>query len=536
MLFYGRKVPQSSRSQPMLRFSSCFADRILLGIQQAVMGRRVTGVVIKKEPLRGLQPEDVWELFGRITAIPHGSGHEGALANHLSRSAERAGLRVQEDAAGNVCIQVPASPGCEGAPAVVLQAHLDMVCEKNKALNFDFSREAIRLIRTGDWIKADGTSLGADNGIGVAAALAIALSGDILHGPLEVLLTVNEETGLIGALQLSPALVSGRIMLNLDSERRGSICIGCAGGGGVTTRLPLILQDTPEGRAGLEVRLTGLRGGHSGLDILENRANAVKAMARTAIALRTCGAALAHFHSGDKHNAIPREGVVHLILPAEQLPAALETIAHQLKLFRTEFPHEPAAAMTAARTSPPRTLVSTESSRTALNMLMAFPNGVMAMSREMEGLVETSSNLSSARTEAGMFIVHNTPRSSRAASLQATVDQLVAVADLSGASSTLEEPYPGWQPNPHSKVLKIVEDTYSEVFGKQPQRVSTHAGLECGVIGNKFDGMDMVSFGPDIVNAHSPDEAVSISSVQSFWQLLVGTLGKIARGAYQQVP
>jgi dipeptidase D len=490
--------------------------------------------VIMTEALRGLQPHDLWQLFEQIASIPHGSNNEEALAGHLSRIAEGAGLTVKQDDAGNISIAVPATPGCERTPVVVLQGHLDMVCEKNTAVDFDFSQEAIRLVRDGDWLKADGTSLGADNGIGVAAALAIALSQDMVHGPLEVLLTVNEETGLIGALELSPDLVSGHIMLNLDSERTGSICIGCAGGGGVTTHLPLTLHDTPDGTEGLELRLTGLRGGHSGLDIIENRGNAVKLMARTVLALHACGATLADFHSGDKLNAIPREGFAHLVLPVEQLARTHEIIAHQLKLFRTEFPHEPTVQITTTRISPSRQVLSTGSLRTALNMLMAFPNGVLAMSREMQGLVETSNNLSSAHMKGGGFVVHNTPRSSRAEALQATVDQIVAVADLAGGTNELEEPYPGWQPNPHSKILHIVEDTYTDVFGKRPQRVATHAGLECGAIAGKCAGMDMVSFGPDIVNAHSPDEAVRISSVKTFWQLLVGILQKVAKGAYQE--
>ena len=486
------------------------------------------------EALRGLEPKDLWKLFAQISGIPHGSGNEEALAGHLSRIAERAGLTVKKDDAGNLCIAVPATPGSENAPVVMLQAHLDMVGEKNKSVDFDFSQEAIRLVIDGDWLKADGTSLGADNGIGVAAALGAALSQDMVHGPLEVLLTVNEETGLIGALELSPDLVSGHIMLNLDSERPGSICIGCAGGGGVTTHLPLTLNDTPDGTAGLEVKLTGLRGGHSGLDIIENRGNAVKLMARTVLALHGSGASLADFHSGDKLNAIPREGFAHLVLPLEQLPQTKEIISHQLNLFRTEFPNEPTLQITTTQIGLSRKVLSTSSLRTALNMLMAFPNGVLAMSREMQGLVETSNNLSSAHMQERVFIVHNTPRSSLSEALQATVDQIVAVADLAGGTNTFEEPYPGWQPNSHSKILHIVEDTFSEVFGKRPQRVATHAGLECGAIGGKCDDMDMVSFGPDIINAHSPDEAVSISSVKTFWQLLVGVLEKVARGAYQQ--
>ena len=488
------------------------------------------------EALRGLEPHALWELFAQIARIPHGSGNEEALAGHLSRIAAEAGLTTQQDDAGNICIAVPATPGCEDAPVVVLQAHLDMVCEKNKAVDFNFSQDAIRLVRDGDWIKADGTSLGADNGIGVAAALGIAFAQEMVHGPLEILLTVNEETGLIGALELSPDLVSGHIMLNLDSERPGSICIGCAGGGGVTTHVPLTMNDTPDGTAGFEVKLTGLRGGHSGLDIIENRGNAVKLLARSVLALHAGGASLADFHSGDKLNAIPREGFAHLVMPIEQLPGTEEIIHHQLNLFRKEFPHEPTVHLTTTNISPSPRVVSSQSLTTALNMLMAFPHGVLAMSQEMQGLVETSNNLSSAHLKEGVFIVHNTPRSSRSEALQSTVDQIVAVADLAGGTNTLEEPYPGWQPNLDSKILHVVEESFSEVFGKRPQRVATHAGLECGAIGGRCEGMDMVSFGPDIINAHSPDEAVSISSVKTFWQLLAGILEKVARGAYQQAP
>ena len=485
------------------------------------------------EELKGLQPEKLWELFSQIASIPHGSKNETRLASHLRQIAEEAGVTVNQDNAGNLCILVPATPGYESAPVVILQGHLDMVCEKNEAVDFDFTKDAIRLVRDGDWIRADGTTLGADNGIGVAAALATALTENIIHGPLEILLTVDEETGLTGAMGLSSSLVSGRILLNLDSEKAGAVCIGCAGGGGVTTRLLLEWIDTPDRMVGMELKLTGLQGGHSGLDIHENRGNAVKMIARSLCALKGLGVTLAGFQSGGKHNAIPREGTATLALPANHLPRAQKIIDDQLKLFRNEFPHEQHMHILGTQVSPPGRVLSRKSFDTALDMLMAFPHGVLAMSSDIPGLVETSNNLSSAHVKGKVLIAHNTPRSSLAKALQITVDQIVAISDLAGATSQIEEPYPGWQPNPDSKILHILEDVYEELFGNRPVREATHAGLECGVIGEKLGGMDMVSFGPEMVNAHSPSEAVSIVSVEKFWKLLVGLLQKVAKGAYQ---
>lgn len=483
------------------------------------------------EALQGLQPEFLWTLFGNIASIPHGSQNEAALAGYLRRRFENAGFMVKDDPAGNLCIEVPATRDYENTPIVVLQGHLDMVCEKNQDVDFDFSKDALKLVRDGDWIRADGTTLGADNGIGVAAALAVAFTNDGVHGPLEILLTVNEETGLTGALNLSPAFLKGRILLNLDSERTGGVCIGCAGGGGVTTSLPVQLMETPSDTEGLEIRLTGLQGGHSGLDILENRANAVKLTARTLITLQALDVTLADFHSGDKLNAIPREGFATCAIPRTLLPRVQEIINRQRDQFLSEFPHEPSLQLTATQTDTPPAVLSKESSTRALTMLLAFPHGVLAMSREMDDLVETSNNLSSAHLKGDLFVVHNTPRSSLSPSLRATCDQIMAVADLAGAINQLEDSYPGWQPNLHSKILGLFEETYFELFGDQPRRAATHAGLECGVIGDKYEGMDMISFGPTIVNAHSPDEAVSISSVHAFWKLLLALLEKCAKKA-----
>jgi dipeptidase D len=484
------------------------------------------------DAIQGLAPQPLWSLFARISAIPHGSKNEAALASHLRLMAEKAGLRVQQDDAGNLCIAVPPSPGCEKAPAVVLQAHLDMVCEKNASVAFDFARDAIRLVRDGDWMKADGTSLGADNGIGMAGAMAVAVSRDILHGPLEVLLTVDEETGLTGAVSLSPSLVRGRILLNLDSEKSDHLCIGCAGGGEVATRLPLTLTDTPPQSAALTLTLTGLRGGHSGLDIHENRANAVTLMALLVLAMKDHGALVADFQGGDKHNAIPRESFATVVLPAAQLRAARESLAARYRAIASECAHETAMQMSCAETALPARVAGGPSSAAALHMLAAFPHGVLAMSRYMPGLVETSSNLAAAHMREDLLTVHNMARSSVSPALHSTMEQIAAISSLAGGTCELETPYPGWQPDPHSKILSVLEKTYEEICGGHPERTATHAGLECGVIGEKCPGMDMISFGPDIINAHSPDEAVNIKSVATFWNILIGALRRIATGAY----
>lgn len=484
------------------------------------------------EAIKGLLPVPLWNLFARIAAIPHGSKNEMALGAYLRLIAEKAGLTVRQDDAGNLCINVPPSRGCETAPAVVLQAHLDMVCEKNAAVSFDFAKEGVRLIRDGDWIRADGTSLGADNGIGIGAAMAVALSTDIPHGPLEVLLTVDEETGLTGAVNLSPSLVRGRILLNLDSEKSDHVCIGCAGGGGVCTRLPLIVTGPPGHSAALRLTVTGLRGGHSGLDIHENRANAVQLMARLVLALNEHGVLLADFQGGDKHNAIPRESVATVVLPEERMQAARECIGTRYATLVTEFAHEATMQMHCEESILPAGAANRTSSIAALNMLAAFPHGVLAMSRHMPGLVETSNNLAAAHIQDNLLTVHNTPRSSLSQALRSAEEQIAAISSLAGGTYALESPYPGWHPNPQSKILTVVEETYEEICGRKPVRSATHAGLECGVIGEKYPGMDMISFGPDIINAHSPAEAVRITSVATFWNILIGTLRRVATGAY----
>lgn len=483
------------------------------------------------DALIGLRPQTLWGLFAQIVGIPHGSKHETLLATHLRQVAGDAGFTVVQDEAGNMGITVPATKGYEHSPTVVLQGHLDMVCEKNEDVEFDFARDAIRVVRGGDWIKAQGTTLGADNGIGVAAAFAVALSDDFVHGPLEILLTVDEETGLNGATRLSPSLVTGRILLNLDSEKAHTVCIGCAGGGGVTTQLPLDWTEVPQGAVGVQLKLTGLRGGHSGLDIHENRANAIKLMSRSLSALKGLEIALADFRGGDKHNAIPREAIAVVALPIGNVSQLHSMVSDLHKSFQVEFPHEREMQSIVTPATLPPQVVGKKSFETLVTMLLAFSNGVLAMSQEMPGLVETSTNLATAHLKDGVFTVHNSSRSSVPQALKATMDQVVAVAQLAGATHRVVEPYPGWRPNTDSKLLHIVENVYQELFGRRPTREATHAGLECGVIGKKLGTMDMISIGPDIVNAHSPQEAVSVISVEKFWRLLTAVLARIAQGS-----
>lgn len=477
---------------------------------------------------QGLYPQLLWDLFKQICSIPHGSKHELALSEHITGLAHNAGLIVQKDSTGNLCIKVPATKGYEKAPSVVLQAHLDMVCEKNNDSNFNFLRDKITLQQDGDWIKSFNTSLGADNGIGVAAALTVAFSTDISHGPLEILLTVDEETGLTGAMGLSSEFIKSTILINLDSERSNTVCIGCAGGGGITTTLDLEYIQVPDTMIGVELKIDSLQGGHSGLNIHENRANAIKLLIRIINSLKTKNVQLAYVNGGDKHNAIPREAIAVLCIHAENLQYISGIINSQLDAFKNEYPNEKNIHVSVKETEPPHNMLTEKCFTTICNMLLAFPSGVLAMSRIMSGLVETSNNLSSVNTLNNLLKIHNTPRSSVSECLQATIQQLIAISKLAGATWEEEPSYQGWQPNTESKILRLFEETYQNLYGQKPEREATHAGLECGIIGEKYKNIDMISFGPDIINCHSPAEAVSISSVSKFWKTLCSLLIKIA--------
>lgn len=482
--------------------------------------------------LTGLEPKVVWDIFYQISQIPRCSKNETGIKTFLAKKAQDADLETLTDEVGNLCIRVPATKGYENAPTTILQGHLDMVCTKNADVDFDFEKDPIRLVRQGDWIKADGTTLGADNGIGIAAAMAVALDSKIVHGPIEILFTIDEETGLTGAIGLSKDLLKGRILLNLDSEEIGLIYMGCAGGSGVHTRLPIHWVNPQENHIGAKLTIRGLRGGHSGADIHENRGNAICLLSRTLFHLLQCGFDLADFHSGDKHNAIPREGYAVFAITEASYPVIVERVKALEADLRKEYCRDKNLSLTLEKMDTPKRVFSKESTSTSIRMLLSFPNGVEALSQDLDNLVETSNNTAIAHLEGDELYVHNSPRSSLAEAMRGTLDKILAVGELAGATNEEEQPYPGWQPDPNSKILKLLEDIHLELFGEIAERKAIHAGLECGVIGEKFEQMDMVSFGPEINNPHSPDEVVQISTVDKFYRHLLAALEAIAKGRY----
>lgn len=479
--------------------------------------------------LENLEPRLLWEVFASICSIPHGSKHEGQLASYFEKLLRAHGCRVQRDDIGNLCAAVDPAPGFEHAPIVTLQAHLDMVCEKNEATRHDFRRDGIRLIRNGDWLKADGTTLGADNGIGVAAAAAIALSDAVRHGPLEILLTIDEESGLTGALHLPKDFIQGRFLINLDAENADSVCIGCAGGGGISSRLELVAEPPRKNLLWRTIRITGLRGGHSGINIHENRANSVKLMAQLLCALDDGMFVLADFHGGDKLNAIPREAHALIGIRESDQQKLQACITRMFERLKREYPEETGIEITDSLAEPPQQCFTDDAVRRLLNLLLAFPAGVLGMSRSMPNLVETSNNLSSAHIVGTCCVVQNMPRSSSDERLDDVIQQICAISALSGCRCERDPSYPGWEPNPHSVLLTLYENTYEALYGCKPIREAVHAGLECGIIGKKMPGMDMIAIGPDIRNCHSPDEAVHVASVYKFWSILTALLENIAR-------
>ena len=485
------------------------------------------------QAIKDIKPKILWQLFAQIAEIPRCSKYEEAVRNYIEEKANEFGFESKKDETGNIVVKVPATPGFESAPTVILQGHMDMVCTKNSDVDFDFMKDPIRMVRNGDWIKADGTTLGADNGIGIAAGLAVAISKEVQHGPLEILATVDEETGLTGAMELAPDMLEGKILLNLDSEDIGVICMGCAGGSGVDSFMPLVWKIPDANYTGAMLEIKGLRGGHSGIDIHENRGNAIKLIARALWSFsKEIKIELTDIAAGDKHNAIPREGFALFAIPADSFDSLAKVAKKLADDFIAEFPRDTNLSVTLTKTEKPEKSLAPETTLRAVSMLLAYPSGILSMSQDMEDLVETSNNLAIVKIEKDQLYTHNSPRSSMGEAIRGVLDQIHAVSNLAGAKTEEEEAYPGWQPNPESKILKLLEDVHLELFGVMPKRLAYHAGLECGIIGEKFPGMDMVSFGPEIINPHSPDEAIKISTVVTFWTHLAGALKAIAQGRY----
>ncbi|GAB4372426.1 MAG: aminoacyl-histidine dipeptidase [Calditrichia bacterium] len=485
-----------------------------------------------KRAIEGLEPRSMWEHFYELCQIPRCSKSEERVREYVIEVAKRNGLEYKLDATGNVVVKKPASPGKEDKPTVVLQGHLDMVCEKNKDTVHDFSKDPIKMIREGDWIKADGTTLGADNGIGVATALAVMESQDLIHGPLECLFTVDEETGLTGATEIGEDMLEGRILLNMDSEEDGAIYIGCAGGKDTELKLTVETENIPSGFKPALVKLTGLVGGHSGLNIHEGRGNAIKLLDRFLWkTLPQVGGRLASFEGGSKHNAIPREAEAVVFLPEDKIDDLKKYAAEFEAIFKEEYkfvdPNVKLEVLENGFPVPDKMFTSLFHNK-LLNLLYIIPHGVMSMSHAVPGLVETSTNLAIVGMKDGKLSILTSQRSSVSSALTQIHDMVRACGFQAEAEVHSGGGYPAWAPNPDSPLLQKAKQVYKELFGKEPAVKAIHAGLECGIIGAKFPGMDMISFGPTIEGAHSPDEKVQISTVERFWTFFEALLKNLA--------
>jgi dipeptidase D len=472
-------------------------------------------------PLNDLNPKLLWKHFAKILTIPHCSGSEKALGDYVLSVAASLGLPGKRDRVGNVLVSKPATSGREGAVGAILQGHLDMVCEKNSDKVHDFCKDPIQAEIKGEWVYAQGTTLGADNGIGLAACLAAMEDKTLVHGPLEFLFTVEEETGLDGANKIQKGFLNGKMLLNLDSEDEGTFTIGCAGGADSTLVLPLERKKTASKNL-YKLHVHGFRGGHSGLDINQGRGNAIKLLARMlGQAQGVAKFEVISVEGGSKHNAIPREAVALIACPPVQVRTMTTGLKKAFDKIKIEYKAvEPGAAYSLEPAAGKDFAMTQDCQRTLIDFLLALPHGVIAMHPEIPGLTETSTNLAIVKTGKAAFEVLCSSRSSVASALEATRDIIKSVCALAGAKAELKDGYPGWMPDLGSSLLKKLKVIYAKTFAKEPEIVAVHAGLECGIIGEKFPGMEMISFGPTMRNPHSPEEHVHIGSVEKFWTFL----------------
>ena len=480
--------------------------------------------------LSSLKPQSVWKFFYDISQIPRCSGHEEKVIKYLEDFAEKHSLDYKKDSAGNVCIKKPAAPGYESKPVVVLQGHVDMVCEKNTDVNFDFNTEGIRLTVEDGWITAEGTTLGADNGIAVAMTLAVLADRSLEHGPLEALFTVDEETGLTGATNLDPSMIDGRILFNIDSEEEGIFYIGCAGGITTIGTIPVREEQPRKDSTSFSLSITGFRGGHSGAEIHEGRGNSVVSCSRIlkAISSRT-EIRLFRLDGGDKHNAIPRECTASFTAAGEEEEKITAIVDKYRTILMDEYGDiEPNLEIKLEKSgSHPEKVLTGEDSVKIIDTLFVLPHGVIGMSRKLPGLVETSTNLAAAHLKDGKVTILTSQRSSTMSMMDHIALQVRTILKNAGAEIKLEGQHPAWTPDPGSNILKTFKKVYTESTGKVPEVTAIHAGLECGVLGEKFEGMEMISFGPDMEEVHTPDERLSISSVERTWEFLLKVLKEV---------
>lgn len=480
--------------------------------------------------LSQLNPSIVWENFEDICQVPRPSRKEEKIIAFIEQFAEQNNLSYKKDAAGNILVSKPATLGFEKLKKVTLQSHLDMVCEKNSNIVHDFEHDSIKPVIDGQWVRAEGTTLGADCGIGIATQMAILTDPDVKHGPLECLFTVDEETGLTGAFALQPGFLDGKILINLDSEDEGELFIGCAGGADTVASMVFQPREIPSGFFPLEIKVSGLKGGHSGDDINKGRGNALKILVRILWDIyHKYGIKLATIEGGNLRNAIPREAYAKfLILKGykENLVAKFNIMANEIE---TELSiTEPNLKIEISSAEMPAWVIKDNVTEKLINSLYACPHGVISMSFRMPGLVETSTNLASVKIKDDKLIEITTSQRSDQESCKKDIMSMVeSVFLLGGATVVHSDGYPGWTPNPSSEILKITEKAYIDLFGKQPVVRSIHAGLECGLFLSKYPGLDMVSFGPTLRDVHSPDERINIESVGKFWKLLLSVLKNI---------
>jgi dipeptidase D len=470
--------------------------------------------------IENLEPKVLWKHFDEIRKIPRCSKHEEKIRQYIIDFAKKQGLKTRTDKTGNVVILKPASNGMEKKPTVILQGHMDMVCEKNSDVKFDFSKDPIELKRNGDILTANGTTLGADNGIGIAITLSLLEDKTLKHGPLEALFTIDEETGLTGAFALETNMLTGKIMINLDSEDFGVVTVGCAGGGGSNIELPLKTQKVNGNMQSMLIKVSGLRGGHSGVDIHEQRANAIKLLSRMLWKAQSNNKFyISEIKGGDKHNAIPREAFAKISFDKSEKDELVSTLkAEEKDIYGEIKPIDPNFKVEVKDDEKVQTALTGDSQIKVLDLLYGLPHGVDKMSYDIPNLVETSTNLATISFNENKAMVHLSTRSSIKTSLQDLRDRIHAVAQLSGAKVTEEDPYPGWKPNLDSKILKLSKKIFKDMYGSEPKVEAIHAGLECGIVGEKFPGMDMISIGPTIKYPHSPEEQVHISTVDKFYK------------------
>jgi dipeptidase D len=475
-----------------------------------------------------LQPARLWQHFYDLTQIPRPSKKEQKATEHVAEFGRQLGLETEVDGAGNVLIRKPATKGFESCKTVALQAHLDMVPQKNSDKQHNFDSDPIDAYIVGEWVRARGTTLGADNGIGLAAMMAILEANNIAHPALEALFTVDEETGMSGAFALKPSWLHADILLNLDSEEEGELCVGCAGGLDGTFTADYSEQN-PAAGAAYKLSVTGLKGGHSGTDIALGRGNANKIMVRIVKRLtEKCGVQLAQLNGGSLRNAIPREAFAIVVVEREKEAAAKKELDCLTQAIKAELSLvDENLNIALAPTAAPQRVMSAASQLNFLNAICACPNGVVRMSNAIPGLVETSTNLAIVKIGDGKMSVACLLRSSVDSAKQYLAECMEAAFTLAGAQSSFTGGYSGWKPNPASPILKVMSALYEKMYGAKPQVRAIHAGLECGLLGGTYPGMDMISFGPTILGAHSPDERVSIATVEKWWNFLLETLKNI---------